>query len=186
MKPHHPLFTLIGLLASLVAGANDTTCSLAGPWRFALDREDVGLAEAWCLSRLPGSIQLPGALQDQGFGDPSTFWHTGWEPTNDPMPHQVIIDLGREVDLAAITALPRQDQANGRIAEARFFVSDAPDRWDNCVASVRWSDTGRWQRIALPRPIRARYLKMVVDREIHGNPFASLAELDVVPADVPR
>jgi hypothetical protein len=29
-------------------------------------------------------------------GDPDTFWHTRWTPRNDPMPHHLVIDLGRE------------------------------------------------------------------------------------------
>ncbi len=50
---------------------------LSGQWRFELDVNDVGVAEAWFSRRLSGRIQLPGSLQEQGFGnDPSldTLW----------------------------------------------------------------------------------------------------------------
>jgi len=48
--------------------------SLAGRWRFALDREDTGARSAWFAKELPGDaqIQLPGILQTQGFGDEIT------------------------------------------------------------------------------------------------------------------
>src|ERR1017187_4245166 len=42
---------------------------LAGKWRFALDRADVGTNEQWFAKDLPDKIQLPGILQAQGYGD---------------------------------------------------------------------------------------------------------------------
>jgi len=43
--------------------------SLAGEWRFALDRGDVGAKEGWYRHPLPDRINLPGTLQGQGYGD---------------------------------------------------------------------------------------------------------------------
>ena len=45
------------------------TISLAGEWRFALDRNDAGTNENWFAKNLPDKIQLPGILQAQGYGD---------------------------------------------------------------------------------------------------------------------
>ena len=56
------------MLASPVrAGAQ----SLAGQWRFSLDRGDVGAKGRWFAQDLPGTsqISLPGILQMQGYGD---------------------------------------------------------------------------------------------------------------------
>ncbi|HTV40961.1 MAG TPA: discoidin domain-containing protein [Candidatus Sulfotelmatobacter sp.] len=44
--------------------------SLAGEWRFALDRDDVGTNQRWFEKELPDRIQLPGILEAQGYGDP--------------------------------------------------------------------------------------------------------------------
>jgi hypothetical protein len=63
------------LAASLAPSApaaprpESASCSLAGVWRFALDRADVGIAQAWFGRSLPDRIQLPGVLQAQGYGD---------------------------------------------------------------------------------------------------------------------
>ncbi len=48
--------------------------SLAGQWRFALDRDDRGASERWYAQALPADthIDLPGILQTQGFGDEVT------------------------------------------------------------------------------------------------------------------
>jgi hypothetical protein len=51
--------------------------SLAGTWRFQLDREDVGLNERWFARTLPGKVRLPGSLPAQGIGDPVTV-DTQW------------------------------------------------------------------------------------------------------------
>ena len=50
---------------------------LAGTWRFELDRQDAGLAEAWHNRALKDKLRLPGSLQEQGFGDPVTV-DTAW------------------------------------------------------------------------------------------------------------
>jgi hypothetical protein len=48
--------------------------SLAGPWRFSLDRADTGVKESWFSRELPETarISLPGILQTQGYGDEIT------------------------------------------------------------------------------------------------------------------
>jgi hypothetical protein len=61
------LAILFCLAAKPIAAAE--TISLAGEWRFALDRDDVGTNENWFAKNLPDKIQLPGILQAQGFGD---------------------------------------------------------------------------------------------------------------------
>lgn len=53
------------------------TLDLSGSWQFALDRDDVGVAEVWFDHDLPDSIHLPGSLQEQGFGDEVTV-DTPW------------------------------------------------------------------------------------------------------------
>jgi hypothetical protein len=60
------------LLAALTApllSAAPAGQSLAGTWRFALDRTGVGVNEQWFNRDLPGRIALPGILQAQGAGD---------------------------------------------------------------------------------------------------------------------
>ena len=56
--------------------------SLAGEWRFALDRSDTGVKEQWFARDFAGRdrIRLPGVLQAQGYGDEistETKWVAG-------------------------------------------------------------------------------------------------------------
>ncbi|MEO6569146.1 MAG: sugar-binding domain-containing protein, partial [Opitutaceae bacterium] len=63
---------LLGVANSTQAAAASAaapTRSLAGSWRFALDRGDVGAKEQWFTRDLTDKIALPGVLQSQGYGD---------------------------------------------------------------------------------------------------------------------
>src|ERR1035438_9715132 len=64
-------FFIVWILAGLAATPNRAaeTLPLAGDWRFALDRNDVGTNEHWFAKDLADKIQLPGILQAQGYGD---------------------------------------------------------------------------------------------------------------------
>ncbi|MBI4663850.1 MAG: hypothetical protein HY735_34040, partial [Verrucomicrobia bacterium] len=77
--------SLIGLLAggvtitftSFAAPSQQDGLSLAGRWRFALDRNDAGIRDGWYQRKLEGEIGLPGSLPGQGIGDSittNTYW----------------------------------------------------------------------------------------------------------------
>lgn len=113
-------------------------------------------------------------------GDPATHWHTRWQPQNDPMPHHLVVDLGAARTLKGLVYLPRQDQANGRVARADVYASDQPGDWGAPALSVTATNDGERRVFAFPQPVRARYLKFAVTAEVNGNPFAAVAELDVL------
>ena len=46
--------------------------NLAGPWRFALDPADTGVAAGWATNALPGTITLPTTTDLAGFGEPES------------------------------------------------------------------------------------------------------------------
>lgn len=50
---------------------------ISGKWSFELDPQDVGTAGRWFARSLTHSLQLPGSLQSQGFGDPPGI-HSPW------------------------------------------------------------------------------------------------------------
>lgn len=62
------LFFGVLFFSAILCGARETL-SLAGEWRFALDRNDTGAAGQWFDHALPGHIKLPGSLPAQDIGD---------------------------------------------------------------------------------------------------------------------
>lgn len=69
MKSFPCLALLAAALVTASAFANEAVLSLAGDWRFEIDRADAGQDAAWFSRELKESIRLPGVLQSQGFGD---------------------------------------------------------------------------------------------------------------------
>ncbi|HXS69295.1 MAG TPA: discoidin domain-containing protein, partial [Candidatus Polarisedimenticolia bacterium] len=70
---------LILLYAARLIAA-EQPISLAGTWKFKLDREDAGISGRWFQQELPDRVRLPGDLAGQGIGDrPSlqTKWTGG-------------------------------------------------------------------------------------------------------------
>jgi hypothetical protein len=116
-------------------------------------------------------------------GDPDTFWHTRWSPSKDPMPHSLVIDLGKEITLQGVTYLPRQDMENGRVAQAEIFCSNDPKAWGDAVAKPKFRSSGSVSTVQFKQPVKARYLKFVATAEVRQNPFAAVAELDVITED---
>jgi hypothetical protein len=64
-------------LAWAVSAGAANTIDLAGSWRFALDREDAGVAGHWEGRTLADRIRIPGILNAQGYGDAITA-QTPW------------------------------------------------------------------------------------------------------------
>ncbi len=77
MKTKKRVLSAVFVLALLATARATEPLSLAGEWRFRLDREDAGVAAAWFDTALPERITLPGSLPTQGIGDPVTV-DTKW------------------------------------------------------------------------------------------------------------
>ena len=81
---------LLGLLAfaptELARAQAARSLDLSGAWEFRLDPQDRGIEEAWFSQVLEASIQLPGCLQEQGYGSipgPGTLWWQREGPITD-------------------------------------------------------------------------------------------------------
>jgi hypothetical protein len=146
--------------------------------RATLARLGAKVLNADCEDRAHGNIAA-NAID----GDADTFWHTCWSPTNHPMPHRLAIDIGRAVAIKGVTYLARQDMANARVAEAEIYCSNSPTAWGAPAAKARFRNTDELQTVRFQQPIQARYLKLVICSEIHGRPFAAVAEFDILTDD---
>jgi len=112
-------------------------------------------------------------------GNPSTIWHSAWEPAAQP-PHHLILDLQKPVRVRGLTYLPRQDMANGRIARFELLATVVGRPWGEPIASGQWPNDARLKTIQLGEAIDARFLKLVALGEVQGRPFASVAEVDIL------
>ncbi len=113
-------------------------------------------------------------------GDPATIWHTQFTGSVPHYPHHLVIKLKQVIEVRGLSVLPRQDQANGRIARFAVYVSNDGQLWGPPKATGEWRDgTGRHQ-LRFDRPVTGRFIKIEARSEVNRQPFASLAEVDLL------
>jgi hypothetical protein len=115
-------------------------------------------------------------------GDPATIWHTAWEPSPKPFPHEIEFELEKAVEVQGFRYTPRQDMTNGRIAEYEFYVSDDGQTWGEPAAKGTWKNAAAEQQVMLKTPKKGRYLRLVALSEVKSQAFAAVAEFDVIAA----
>ena len=112
-------------------------------------------------------------------GDPKTFWHSRYRPSIDPMPHELVIDLGARYNIDTFRYLPRQDRSvNGTIVKWEFFISDDPGNWGNPVAKGRFAANKKRKAVNFTAT-SGRYVRFVGLREQNGRRYVSMAEFDI-------
>lgn len=119
-------------------------------------------------------------------GDVNTFWHT---VANQfylaPYPHEIHIALDKETVMQGIQYTPRQDSAEGRIADYEVYVSQDGKNWGKAVAGGTFAP-GKASQTVKFEPRKARYLKLV-GGSAHGKETkAAIAELKVILASKER
>ena len=171
-------------IEGLGAGTLHLAAEAAGCLPFA---GDLGLAPAghaghWKIveasSFEPGEGDPAHAIN----GDAETFWHTRWSSNEAQPPHWLIVDLGQPTRLAGVLYTARADSDHGRVRDFELGLSDDGKNW-RTAAKGRLEDGAEPQAIRLPAPATARFLKFVALSEMHGHPWATVAELDLLPAE---
>jgi beta-galactosidase len=109
---------------------------------------------------------------------PRTFWHSRWQEAADPMPHELQIDLGANYNVNGFAYLPRQNSANGRIAQYEFYVSTDGANWGSAVATGTFPDSTAQQTISFTAKA-GRYVRLRALSSVNGQPFAAVADLRV-------
>lgn len=108
-------------------------------------------------------------------GNPRTHWHTAWSQEAPKHPHEIVVDAGEEIEIAAVGYLPRQDGGvNGTIGEFELYVSADGKAWGDAAAT---GTLGGEKTVKVGR--RGRYVKLVALSEVNGNSWTSAAEIHV-------
>lgn len=115
-------------------------------------------------------------------GDEATMWHTNWSGEQAPHPHYLIVKLKSKVKIKGILQTPRKDLPNGRIAKYKIHVGDDRKKWTT-VASGVWQNNTRPKKVLFKTPVITRYIKVEALSEVNGRPWASIAELDIIPVE---
>ena len=114
-------------------------------------------------------------------GNPDTIWHTEWKNKRPMHPHEIVIDLGATYALESFSYLPRQDgNANGRIKNYAFYVSNDPKNWGDASASGTFADSATEKTVLFGSRALGQFIRLVALNEVNGKAFTSAAEINVV------
>jgi len=115
-------------------------------------------------------------------GDPGTFWHTEWQDSNPPCPHEIVIELVPPSALSGFTYLPRQDDsANGTIKDYEFYISDNDKDFGQPVKKGTFAAGSEKKSVNFDAK-KGRFIKLRALSEINDAAWTSAAEIGVVAA----
>lgn len=115
-------------------------------------------------------------------GDPSTYWHTEYDPAEPKYPHELTVDTGKIQTFAGFRYLPRQDGGtNGLVGEFKLEVSTDGQNWTETSLNPETIKGRREAVFAFDQPITARYYRFTALKEQGKGPWASGAEIELVP-----
>ncbi len=112
--------------------------------------------------------------------DVNTFWHTEWFNTDEPLPHEIQIDLGANYNIGGFQYLPRQTGVNGRIGDYEFYLSTDGVFWGSPKVSGNWTYSDFSAKEVLFATTAARYVRLRATSEASGEVWTSMAELYVL------
>jgi len=116
-------------------------------------------------------------------GNPATLWHTAEaQGTTNAFPHHITIDFGRELALGGFVQTARADLGNGTIKGYEIWVSVDNKKWKKTAQGEFDYAHGTRVEVKFPKPVQAKFFKLVSTSELKGRPFSSIAELDMIIA----
>ena len=119
--------------------------------------------------------------------DPGTYWHTYHvDKTKSAPPHEVVLDMGRLINIAAFTFQPRLAQGIPEAIpdEYEFHLSQDGANWTLAAhgefANIKASP--HIQLVHLAKPLAARYLRFVALHVIDDGNYVAVAGIGAIEA----
>ena len=112
--------------------------------------------------------------------DPATIWHSDWSNKKNVQPHFIEVDMGELKAVKGIDYLPRQNNANGRIAVYDLEVSIDGENWETVVENGTFENTTVRQKKMFPKTMKIRYFKITTKKEVNNKIDSSIAEIGVI------
>jgi alpha-L-fucosidase len=127
----------------------------------------------------PGSGVARNAID----GDPGTLWHTHGPDGEHAAPQEIVIDLGKTVEISAFLYLPRSDSTRrGTVDRYAFYAGDDGRTWGKPAAEGEFANilaNPIQQVVKLEKPVKARFIRFVALHSAEAN-HVTVAEIGVV------
>lgn len=110
-------------------------------------------------------------------GDPTTLWHTEWDPVQVYPPQSITLDLGGSYDVTGLRYLPRQDgYINGIITSYNIYASQDGTSFTK-ISSGSWPLDAS-EKTATFDATGIHYIRL--EGVQAGNNFVSAAEINIL------
>ncbi|MGL5245651.1 MAG: discoidin domain-containing protein, partial [Sarcina sp.] len=114
-------------------------------------------------------------------GDISTIWHTRYNPTIDPYPHYIVIDLGAQTQISGFSYTPRQFGDNGNIKDYEFYISNDQNNFGTAVSKGTFQYKGVEPiNVGFSTTVTGRYIKLIGKNAVNGQSFAACANIEIL------
>ncbi len=173
--------------------ASDNPCKTMTVWRFqkliVLDMPDPSTVplpvnkDDWRVVSFDSEAAPRYAAKLAIDGDPNSFWHTQFQPSDLPYPHEIAVDMGQVSVLHSFEYLPRLGSSHPRIKDFELFVSIDGKTWGTPVIKGAFKDSEDLQSFPIDK-LKARYFKLV-GRSGHTRKTASVAEISFFGTSAP-
>jgi alpha-L-fucosidase len=115
-------------------------------------------------------------------GNPNTAWH---QPRNNRLPTDLVIDLGKELNLCGFRYFPDQTLwGPGIITQYEFYVSNDNEEWKLVdkgeFSNIKNNPTWQTKKFA---PEKARYIKLRALKNTENNNNLGYAEVNIITTD---
>ena len=156
-----------------------STCLLALRLQEALS--DTLSRDGW---NITASSWEPGNEPEKVFDDDDdTFWHSRYEPDNEPLPHHIVIDMKKSYVVNGFSYFPRQGlNTNGQVSQHQVHLSQDGENWGEPVIIGTYMDDKKEKETTFA-DTAARYVRFTALTEIDGNPWTSVAEINILSPD---
>ena len=113
-------------------------------------------------------------------GDTETIWHTNFDDTTYPLPHEIQIDLGDSYKIGGLRYLPNQTFADGRMGDYEIYVSTNGSAWGSPVATgtLIYDDLGD-KEISFSLT-EGRYIRLVALSDTNGTNWTTALEINIL------
>ena len=117
-------------------------------------------------------------------GNANTMWHSAYGESTPAPPHEWRLDFEKAVHMRGFRITPRQDgNRNGWIKDYAIYVSDSATQSGEPAIRGTFARDDRPRNITLPAPVRGSSIRFVALSGFDSQPFASLAEFEVLLAE---
>ena len=113
-------------------------------------------------------------------GAPRTIWHSEWSKRQAGYPHELVIDLGSQVQATGFRLLPRQTSPNnGRPNHFDLYLSNNRSAWGPAVLSDSVPDSSNLYSHSFPA-VSCHFLRLVVKDGHRSEPFLAVSEIGLI------